>query len=76
MYPQKVLQGIPDRKRAVELCVFYLLIVIKRQPEPIRQLLLCQPRSLARGLQICSHGNFPFRLAATRRICYTVSVIA
>ena len=36
MYPQKVLQGIPDLKRAVDLRVFYLLVVPKGQAQLVR----------------------------------------
>lgn len=29
MYPQKVLQGIPDRKRTIEFSIFNFLIMIE-----------------------------------------------
>ncbi len=43
MYPQKVLQGIPNLKGAAKYPVLNLLIVIKCQPQLVRYRLLGHP---------------------------------
>ena len=52
MYPQKVLQGIPDLKRTAELFVLYFLIVPQGQAQSIRYGLLGQPGGFSCSAQI------------------------
>ena len=47
MYPQKVLQGIPNRKGATDLSILNFLIMPKRQSEFIRHGLLWHPGGLS-----------------------------
>ena len=54
MYPQKVLQGVPNLKRAVKNCILYFLIVIKCQPQLVRYLLLRHTSRLAGGFKVFS----------------------
>ena len=42
MYPQKVLQGIPDRERPIDLRILYLLVMPQADPQLVRHLLLRQ----------------------------------
>lgn len=47
MYPQKVLQGIPNLKRAVNFRIFNLLIMPNSNVQLVRHGLLRQPCVLA-----------------------------
>ncbi len=60
MYPQKVLQGIPDLKRAVEFCILDFLVVIEGQLQFVRHGLLGKTGGLAGGLQVLAHRVPPF----------------
>ena len=59
MYPQKVLQGIPDRKRTVEFSIFDLLIMPQGQAKPVCQLLLGQASFHPCGLQLRAQQPSP-----------------
>lgn len=50
MYPQKVLQGIPDRERSIDLRILYLLVMPQADPQLVRHLLLRQAGGFAGGL--------------------------
>ena len=41
MYPQNVLQGVPDGKAAIDLRILNFLVMPKRNSKLIRHLLLC-----------------------------------
>lgn len=58
MYPQKVLQGIPDLKRTVKLCIFYFLIVSQFQPQLISYGLLSKSSIPSGCFQIFSSAHF------------------
>lgn len=50
MYPQKVLQGIPDRERPIDLRILYLLVMPQADPQLVRHFLLRQAGGFAGGL--------------------------
>lgn len=57
MYPQKVLQGIPDRERPVDLRILYLLVMPKCETKPVCHVLLSQTKRFPGNLQFFSHRN-------------------
>lgn len=59
MYPQKVLQGIPNLKRTSNFGIFDFLVVPKCQAQLVRHLLLSQARGFSRRFQILSHPHHP-----------------
>ncbi len=59
MYPQKVLQGIPNLKRTIKIGIFNLLIMAQADSQHIRHLLLRQALILAGLLQVFPHGDDP-----------------
>ena len=59
MYPQKVLQGIPNLKRTIKIGIFNLLIMAQADSQHIRHLLLREALILAGLLQVYPHGDDP-----------------
>lgn len=59
MYPQKVLQGIPNRKRTIEISIFNFLIMPQCHIQLICHLLLRHPRSHSGVSEILSHSKTP-----------------
>ena len=56
MYPEKVLQEVPDRERTVSLSCLDFLIMAVTNPQPLRHLRLRQARFLAGLFQYLSHA--------------------
>lgn len=61
MYPKKVLQGIPNRKRAFEISIFNLLVISQRYIHFVRHSLLRQARILAGFFQFKPHSDLSLR---------------
>ena len=65
MYPKKVLQGVPNLKRAANLHIFNLLIVAKCKPQLVRQSLLREAQRPPRSFQIVPHLAFSLPFIAS-----------
>lgn len=63
MYPQKVLQGVPNLERPFDFFILYLLVMAQRNPQKIRYGLLGHALGLSGGFQVFSH---PLHLPAAR----------
>ena len=59
MYPEKVLQGIPDRKGTGNFCILNLLIMPQTNFKIIRHLLLGHALCLTCRLQVSAHVFHP-----------------
>lgn len=59
MYPQKVLQGVPNLKRAVKLRIFNLLVMPQAKPQHISNILLCHASGSSFVSQSFSHTYTP-----------------
>lgn len=55
MYPQKVLQGIPNLERTANFFVLDFLVMAERQPQFVSHCLLGQTRRFAGIFQIIPH---------------------
>ena len=71
MYPQKVLQGVPNLERTFNLFILDLLVMTQRNPQIIRHNLLSHALGFSGGLQVFSH---PLHLPAARygRLLFSV----